>query len=213
MNHEPQLLDEAGLFFAREKSPDFEPLITSLDGDVVVVPDGVGVFNAKACKKPHETVDAFRLAMTRFHDQFVDREREHLLGMRASDAHIQAREQYAHLERGEWQYEPEAAQREGRGDRGRDRHQRGNKIDVRSPGPGAVGAQDDPADSCALVEVRRDHNSTALRLREARRKPLRVGAVECQCRKIPQQRMRKRQFFEAECTADPLRVAITRVVA
>ena len=100
MNHEPQLRDEADFLVARQKSPDLEPLIASLDGDPVVVPDGVGAFNAETREKTHKTIDVFRLAMTRFHDQFVAREREHLLSMRTSDAHIQACEQHAHLESG-----------------------------------------------------------------------------------------------------------------
>ncbi len=65
----------------------------------------------------------------------------------------------------------------------------------------------------AFVEMRRDHGSTPLRLGRAGNDALRVGAIERERREIAQQRMRKGQLFQAERAADPLCVAIARVVA
>src|SRR4030095_7856885 len=103
------------------------------------------------------TIDVLRPLMTLFDDQFVDRERQHLLLARAAHAEVQAAEQRGHFERAEREYHPVAPKRKRQCDCRRHRQQRSDEVGIGAPCPGAVRAQNDLAFTDSIVEMRRDH--------------------------------------------------------
>ena len=97
-HHESQLIDEQRFFIVRQKSTDLDAFVARADCDPLLIPRMTRRLDLETGEKSREAIGPFGSSMARFDDQFIRRKGQHLLSMRAPNAHIKTPDQSAHLE-------------------------------------------------------------------------------------------------------------------
>ena len=115
--------------------------------------------NEEAREQAFENVARFRPLITGFDTQLVSGEGQHFLSVGAAYAIPETAAEDAHLEQIEGKDHPVSADQETCPDRDRKCRDDRKEDDVRAPGPGTVGAEDDAARTHLVVEGGRDHVS------------------------------------------------------